>query len=219
MDQDQIDLYKGERRASFVAMELVLPDATVRLCSGGFVRFGVDGTERLFDSESEDFGTLGSVDTVRDGAEASVVSSRITLHPRQNGLGSLTAEGAQRSPVRVWEGMVSADSGLVEGEPELIFALELDYCDTPRGRNSGSVILECSSQEYLQQVQNDQIKLNDAWLRYVWGNDAQGLRYVNGIATRKVYWRTESPRGAISYGGGSGGGPGGGGPNDNVSRL
>lgn len=206
MDPDSITALKGQRKASFGAIQVDLPDDTVmRLCSGGFVTFDVDGDPVTFDSEDSDFGTFGGYSSIRDGTESQIVSASVTLYPRTGGLAILVAAGVQRSRVRIWEGVVSADTGEIEGEPDLVFIGEVDYPRAPRGRNTGSIILECSSQEYFQQVPDDQQRLNDAWLRSVWGNDVLGLRYVRQVAVRKVYWHMESPRGAIRYGWGGGG--------------
>lgn len=211
MDQAQIDSLKGSRKASFAAVQVDLPDdVTLRLVSGGFVSFEVDGVAAAFDSEHLDFGTLVDVAAVRDGTEGRVVRTSVTLQPHQSGLALLTAAGAQRSPVRVWEGVVSADSGAVQGDPQLIFIGELDFAAAPRGRNAGSLVLECSSQEYFQQIPDDQIRLNDAFLRAVHGASVLGLSHVHAMTTRKRYWQIESPRGAITYGGISGNGGAGG---------
>lgn len=215
MDAAQVSALKGDRKASFAAIEIVLPDDTLlRLCSGGFVAFDVDGDSVAFDSEHADFGTLGHVDPVRTGTEASVVATRIILYPLQSGLALLTAAGVQRSKVRIWEGTVSADTGAVQGEPDLIFIGELNYPDAPRGRNTGALVLHVSSQEYFQQVPNDQDRLNDAWLRSVYGSDVAGLVHVQRGVTRKRYW--QQPRPSISYGAGSGGG---GGIDPNISLV
>lgn len=206
MDQEHIDSLKGSRKANFTAIQIDLPDDNVlRLVSGGFVSFDVDGVSESFDSESTDFGTLGTVSSVREGTEGRIVSVSISLHPHQSGIALLTAPEAQRSPVRVWEGVVSADSGAVQGDPVLVFTGELDYSTAPRGRNTSSLVLECLSQEYFQKIPDDQIRLNDAFMRSVWGSDVLGLSHVYAMTNRKRYWQIESPRASISYGtGGSG---------------
>lgn len=202
--------------ASFTAIEIVLPGSPpdiVRLCSGGFVTFDVDGSPVTFDSEDSEFGTLGTISTVSDGMEASVVTCSITLYPRSVGLGKLTADGVQRSKVRVWKGVVDADTGDVIDDPELIFIGEYDTPIAPRGRNTGSLILECASQEQFQQILDDQIKLNNTWMQSVYGSTALGLIHVHQVATFKRYFQMQSPRGSITYGGsGSGGGGSGDGP-------
>jgi hypothetical protein len=217
MDSSQIALAKSDDKAAFTAVQVDIPGSPpefMRLCSGGFVSFDVDGDTVTFQSEDADYGVFGTYSPVQDGAEnASVVTCAITIHPNANGFVSLTADGIQRSRVRVWEGYVRTSTGLVEGVPDLVFIGEIDSVLAPRSRNAGPLVLDCASQEQFQQIPDDQIRLNHTWLQSVYGSGVLGLIHVHEVATYKRYWQMPSP--GIRYtqtGGGNnnlGGEPGG----------
>lgn len=200
-------------------VEIELPEATLRLTNGGFVIWG----SNAFISADAAYGSLDSVDTVSDGTEAQTSAARVVLLPYEDAaLATLAHPDAQRSPIRIWQGAVNQSTGALIGEPEPLFIGILDYVTVSVSEDSREAIIEAITEASLQTETNAERRLNHAFHQSCWPGEL-GLAYVTGIERRKVYWRVESPRGAVQYGGGGagsgGGGFGGGGGFDNVSRI
>ncbi len=199
-------------------VEIELPETTIRLTNGGFVIWGGNA----FISADPAYGALSSASGVADGIESQATAFQVTLLPYSDeAAATLAHPDAQRSPVRVWQGAVNSSTGALIGEPELLFEGILDYAAPTFGTDTREMILECITQSSLQTETNAERRLNHAFHQSCWPGEL-GLAYVTGIERRKVYWRVESPRGSVQYGGGGsggGGGAGGFGPNENINQF
>lgn len=194
----------------FTAVEIVLPSATLRLCSGGFVSFAVDGVSASFTARDSVYGTLGQVKTIKDGIDATAMSASIKLYPpTDTALAALAAPTAQGSMVRIWQGAVDQTTGLSDGAPELLFTGELDVPQLSVSAGSWELTLECITEEARQLEPDAQRRLSDAFHQKIWPGEL-GLKHVTNLR-RKIYWRLPEPRGAATgSGGGNGGGSNGG---------
>lgn len=205
MDSDLIDAWSAAASTHFTAIELVLPAATLRICSGGFVSFDVDGSPQAFDAEDSTYGTLIGAGPITDGIEASPSAARLKVAiapPSDTAVEALTAPGAQGSAIRIWQGAIVEATGLADGEPELIFSGVLDFARLTVDAAGWAVALECGTDEELQLEPDGQRRLSDQFHRMVWPGE-YGLQYVTNT-TRKIYWRLAEPRGPAGAGGGGG---------------
>lgn len=200
--------WAGSISKQFTAVEILLPDASLRLVDGGFVVFDVDGIPQTFTSRDVTFGTLGAVDTISDGVEEAAISAAVTLSPPTDGaLAKLAAPGAQGSQVRIWQGAVDPATGLSIGAPERLFIGSLDVPNLKLDQRSRLVILQCGSDDELQLEPSAQQKLSHSFHSSVWPGEL-GLIHIPRVAD-KVWWRLDEPQQSVSRGGGGNGGGGG----------
>jgi hypothetical protein len=201
----------GYRVFEAVQIEWEAEDAPVmRLVSGGFVTFSVDGSDETFIARDTIYGVLGSVSAFRDGIEAQAPRGEVTLlGPSSDGIGYISAEKSQGSRVRIWNGAVNPSTGAVVGAPELIFDGEFDYADIPTGASSTGWVLNIGTRQERQLEPDAQRRLTDAYHQSVWPGEL-GCKNVSAV-NRKIYWRLATPTGGVGGGGGGGGGNGGGG--------
>lgn len=202
-----------------VQIEWEADDAPVmRLLSGGFVSFTVDGSSETFLPRSDDYGLLGSVSTFSDGIEATASRGEVTiLGPSSDGIGYISAAKSQGSRVRIWNGAVNPSTGAVVGAPELIFDGEFDYADVPVGPSSTAFVLNVGTRQERQLEPDAQRRLTDAYHQSIWPGEL-GCKNVSAV-NRKVYWRLATPTGGVGAGGGGGGGNGNGGGGGIVDLL
>lgn len=194
-----------------VQIEWAADDAPVmRLVSGGFVTFSVDGASQTFLSRDDDYGLLGAISTFSDGIEAQATRGEVTvLGPSGDGIGYISAAASQGSRVRIWNGAVNPSTGAVVGAPELIFDGETDYPDLPVSRNSTAWVINVGTRQERQLEPDAQRRLTDAYHQSIWPGEL-GCKNVSAV-NRKIYWRLATPTGGVGGGGGGGGGNGGGG--------
>lgn len=105
-------------------MEMQLRDGrTIRLCDGGFVTVG----GHTYRSSDDTFGVIGSMEAFSEGVGDSVPAFKLTFLPASTAAASdISAPGMQGSITRFWIVEVDADTGLVIGEPDLMFDGQID---------------------------------------------------------------------------------------------
>lgn len=191
----------------FTAVEILLPEYDLRLVDGGFVIFDVSGVPQTFTSKDATYGALGAVDPINDGVEEKAISARITLLPPTDAaVAALAAPQTQGSSVRVWFGAVDPATGLSVGEPEELFAGELDYATLKVGGKTRMLTLQCGSDDEFQLEPDAQKRLSHPYHSDIWPGE-NGLKHVTNV-TRQIYWRLAEPRRSVSPSGGAGGGGG-----------
>lgn len=172
-----------------------LPGGALCLTDGGFVVFdaGEGEGDETYLGRDPVYGTLGSLPTIKDGAEAQTTRLDIVLLPASDAaaaaLGSPTIQGVR---VQWWEGAIDQATGLLIGEPELKFDGELDRARFSVA-DSWSLNIECGTQAERQLEPNADWRLNHAFHSLVWAGE-MGLIFVDGV-TKKKEWRSrpESP--------------------------
>lgn len=103
--------------------QIDLPDHTIRLCDGG--RIDWDG--EVFRARDAEFGTIGSVEPLSEGASDEIVPLVLTLLPSSTAAAAdLVQPAFQGSRVRLWLAEFDVASGMVVGDPTLRFDGELD---------------------------------------------------------------------------------------------
>tara|TARA_R110002073_G_scaffold120601_1_gene262638 strand:- start:15134 stop:15784 length:651 start_codon:yes stop_codon:yes gene_type:complete len=201
MDASLLANWSQSVSTHFTAVEIVLPSQTIRLVSGGFVSFDVDGSPVSFTARDTVYGTLGEVAVIKDGIDAVALSATIKLlPPTDTAMAGIAAPAAQGSLVRIWQGAVDQATGLADGAPELLFTGELDFGTLSVSARSWVVALECLTEEARQLEPDAQRRLSDAFHQKVWPGEL-GLSHVTNLS-RKIYWRLAEPRGAATGGGG-----------------
>lgn len=114
-------------------LEITLPDATIRLCDGGFVYF--DGNK--FASSDATFGTIEAIDTFEERVGDEAPGGSMTFLPASIAAAAdLSQPSFQGSPIKVWVAEVSEATGEIVGEPELVADLELDTTMLRLGRGT-----------------------------------------------------------------------------------
>lgn len=176
-------------------LRLDLPAGALCLTDGGFVTFdaGEGEGDELYLGRDPVYGVLGSLPTIKDGAEAQTTRLDIVILPSSDtaaaALGSPTIQGVR---VQWWEGAIDRETGLLIGEPEIKFDGELDRARLSVG-DSWELTIECGTQAERQLEPNADWRLNHSFHSLIWPGEL-GLSYVDGV-TRKKEWRSrpESP--------------------------
>lgn len=190
----------------------------------------IDGAgEVVYDSEtylgSDDvYGVLDSIETLSEqiGTEAPMV--RLTFLPASvNALADLTNPANQGAPVHIWFGAVDPATGLLIGEPELMFLGELDTADVDVSASRTVISFNVASAWERLFDFNEGQRLNNAFIQANYPG-ALGSSFVIAIQ-RDLPWGYDAPRPAVvsdviggqpgrgtsPIGGGGGGGSFGGG--------
>ena len=190
MDSALIGALSQAAPVEVVLVEIELPTHTIRWTDGGFVVW--DG--QTFAARDETYGVLSSIEAIEDGVDNQATVCALTILPPDGaGFTALIAPGVQGSPVTIHQGAVSAATGTLIGEPDLLARLELDQ---PRiGGNSDSLIYDCITEEARMLEANEERRLTDTFHQSAWPGE---LGYKNVTALpRKRYWRASNPNNAI----------------------
>lgn len=177
-------------------------DFTLRLTTGGFLVWG----DELFVQSDAVWGSISDLPAFEDGVDGQTTRADISFLPASHAaLAAMADRRHQGSLIEVFDCSIHADTGLLWGEPDLLFRGEADFARLAIG-GSEELVLECGTEEARLNEPNEDRRLSDPFHRSVWPGEL-GLSHVTGL-TRKIYWRQSQP--SISGGGGYGG-PGGGG--------
>lgn len=123
-------------------MVIDLPDRTVRMCDGAFVRWDGD----TFDCVDPEFGTIGSAETFEEKTGDEAPGGQLTfLPPSSTAATSLTNPAYQGARMRFWLGEFDPATGEVTGEPTLTNDLAIDTTTLKVGKGSRSVDVEFES--------------------------------------------------------------------------
>lgn len=180
-------------------MEIALPTHTIRVCDGGFVRWGAN----LFESSDPVFGAVGSVGEVSEGVGEEVPVFEVTfLPPGTTSPAQLSQPGYQTSVAQFWIGEFDIDTGALVGTPDLQFIGEVDQTSIEFGRDSRTVSMTIVSEAARLLERNIGNALTSAWHRSVWSGET-GHDQATGLG-RAVAWGVASPPGTSGFGGGGG---------------
>lgn len=191
MDAGLIAALEGIAPTEVILVTVELPSKTVRWTNGGFVVWGSD----TYHVRDDDYGLLDSVSEIEDGTEAQAMTCSLTiLPPDMDAVMSLGADPeVQGSVVTVHLGAVNPATGLLIGEPELLFRGEYDQ---PRlGVETLSLVIDCITEASRMLEPNDERRLTDSFHQSVWPGEL-GYEFVSNV-TRSIPWREDSPKGAI----------------------
>ncbi|MGX7926453.1 hypothetical protein ACWPMX_07755 [Tsuneonella sp. HG094] len=195
-------------RISLVGLlRIDLPDATVRLCDGGFIEF--DG--ETYTSVDPTFGTIASLAALTEGVGEEIPALELALNPAASSApADLSQPGFQRSAVRLWIGEYDVDTGLLVGDPDLLFFGQIDQTVLRVGRNARDLNMTIVSTLERLFLRNEGNSLSPVFHKSVWPGET-GHDNATGL-TVAVAWGVEKSPAASSAGyapGGAGGGGGG----------
>ncbi|RZJ01812.1 MAG: hypothetical protein EON90_02045 [Brevundimonas sp.] len=191
MDADLILSLEGAAPTPILLVTVTLNSATVRWTDGGFAIW--DG--QTYESEDAIYGVLGAVGEIEDGADGQATVCDLTILCDQAALLLWIDPAEQGSLVTVHVGSMNRPTGLLIGEPELLFRGELDQPRLGVGP-SQSLIYDCITEEARMLEANEEQRLTDSFHQSVWPGEL-GYDKVTDLE-QKVYWRADDPNEAIT---------------------
>lgn len=181
-------------------LKIELPDATMRLCDGGFVEF--DG--ETYTSVDPTFGTIASLQALTEGVGEEIPALELSLNPAGDSApADLSQPGFQRSTVRLWIGEYDVDAGTLTGDPDLLFFGQIDQTVLRIGRSVRDLAMTIVSPLERLFLRNEGNSLSPVFHKSVWPGET-GHDNATGL-TVAVAWGVESSSGASSAGSASGG--------------
>lgn len=193
MDSELIAAYQGVAPVKTTMVRIDLSSGAAGFTDGGFVVY--DGL--TYYGEHPTYGSMSSISSVSDGAEATTTRVDLAMLPLDDtALGVLSGFTEQGARVRWWEGVVGAN-GVLIGTPELKFDGELDKPKFTVGASWG-VTIECGTQAERQLEGNADWRWNHPLHSLIWTGE-DGFIFVTSV-TRKIYWNTKGDVSPITYG-------------------
>lgn len=183
--------------------KIELPDATVRLSDGGFIVWGTD----TFTSKDATFGTIASVDALEEGVDAEVPALDLVMFPASTAAAAdLSQPGFQRSRVTFWLAEYDRETGLLDGDPDMLFDGQIDQTTLSGGRESRELAMTIVSTAERLFERNIGNSLSSSFHKSIWPGET-GHDNATGLG-KPVAWGVEAPPSTSSgyYGGGGGGG-------------
>lgn len=181
-------------------LKIELPDATVRLCDGGFVEFGGE----TYTSVDPTFGTIASLAALTEGVGEEIPALELSLNPAASSApADLSQPGFQRSAVRLWIGQLDIDTGLLVGDPDLLFYGQIDQSVLRVGRSVRDLAMTIVSTLERLFMRNEGNSLSPVFHKSVWPGET-GHDNATGL-TVPVAWGVEGSGGAFAGSGGAGG--------------
>lgn len=123
-------------------IQVDLPEQTIKLCDGSFVKWGAE----MFDAEDPDFGTIGSMETIEEGVGDEIPALRMTFLPKSTAAAAvLSSPEYQGCRVRMWIAEVDLSTNEVIGDPSLEFDGQSDSTDLVIDRGTRELEMEIVS--------------------------------------------------------------------------
>lgn len=172
----------------------ILPDATIRwTLEGGFVAW--DGN--IWAARDATYGALDSISEITDGIDddAAPVTLGI-IPPTLSSIADLASADAQGAAVTIHLAGIDRETGLIAGEPYLLFIGELDQPRLLDGRER-RLEYDILPADAFGLQPNEEQRQSDAFHKSIW-TDERG--YEHQTEGRKiVFWRDDDPNNAIGY--------------------
>lgn len=174
--------------------KIELPSATIRLCDGGRIVWGSE----VFTARSLDFGTIGSLEALAEGAQDELPPFELMLLPPSTAAAAdLVQPTMQGSRVRFWIAEYSVATGQVTGTPDLRFDGELDQATLTQTVELALTIVSAAARLFESNIGNS---LSSSFHKSVWPGET-GHDQATGLG-RPIAWGVEAP--VQSFGTGSG---------------
>lgn len=138
------------------------------------------------------YGTIDSIDAIEEteGEEAPEISLTLNV-PQASGSADLVGPAMQGREVRVMVGALDPVSGLVIGQPEIIFLGEIDVPTLSVSQGERTVTFTVISVfERLFEVE-DGVRAQDGWHQSIWPGE-RGFAFMTGI-DKNLYWGGKPP--------------------------
>lgn len=187
-------------------VKLELPDGDVRLCDGGLITFDSE----LYRDVDFVWGGIGSVEALSEGVGDEVPALQMTLLPPGTTVpADIHQTGMQTSRVRFWIGEYVPETGLIDGDPDLVFDGQVDQCSLEVDREERRVALSVVSTAERLFERNSGNSLNPVFHKAIWPGEL-GHDNATGLIV-PVAWGVTSAsalggsQGGAGYGGEVGG--------------
>jgi hypothetical protein len=185
-------------------LKIELPDATVRLCDGGFIV--IDG--ETYQSADPTFGTIGSLKPLTEGVGEEIPALELSLAPAADSASAdLSQPGFQRSAVRLSIAEYDTQTGTVVGEPDTLFFGQIDRTTLTIRKAARDLAMTIVSTLERLFMRNEGNSLSPSFHKSVWPGET-GHDDATGLTINDA-WGVESSRGASSASYASGGARGG----------
>ena len=194
MDASLITALQGAAPTLVHLVTVTLSAATVRWMDTGGSGFVV-WSGNTYSAENATYGALGAIGAIEDGADGQATVCDLTILCDATAMALWVAPERQGSLVTIHVGAVAPTTGLLIGEPELLFRGELDQPRIAAGQGQ-ALIFDCITEEARMLEPNEEQRLTDSFQKAVWPGDL-GNEHITGVE-RKIYWRADDPTGAIS---------------------
>lgn len=176
------------QRIAFVGLiKIEFPAYDLLLCDGAFIDWGA---ERYL-SQDPTFGVIGGLETISEGVGEEVPVIELTLLPPGGTPAStLAAPGYQTSRVRFWLAEYDADTGLLDGTPELQLDGQIDQITLSFGpgvRTMAVTVVPNTARLLERNIGNS---LNSAFHKSAWPGET-GHDNADGLG-RQVAWGVEA---------------------------
>jgi hypothetical protein len=182
------------------------PGHTLRLSSGGFLRIPGDGSSLsgLYQAKDPLFGTIGDISQLNEGVGEQVPVLDLTLLPPiTTAPAHLSRPGYQASPVKLMLAEFDPDTGLAVGDPDLLFAGQVDQTKIVFGKPRQLKMSIVSTHARLLE-RNIGNSLNPSWHKSIWPGET-GHDQATGLGRNRA-WGVEAPAPAPALSGGYAGG-------------
>ncbi len=185
----------GDRVTIFAALHVDFPgDAALLLDGSGMATFTVDGQVSTFTGEHRVWGTWDGIDDFSDGAGDEAPSFGFSLLPPAGAdEDTIANDDMQGVRVRFWIGALNSTTGLVVGEPLLLFDGEIDVPTLAISQQSLRVDFECVGGMERFFENEEGVRLAPAFHKRAWPGEL-GLDFVTGVAD-PVFWGQSPPSG------------------------
>lgn len=134
-----------------------------------------------------DLGSIGSLHESEDGGEEKLT---LTLSPVKLGTRALALgdpSDYQDRPVRVWVGMVSAETYMLAGAPVLRFTGVMDQLKLERDGDNGTIIMDCRTASYDVRSNPAALRMNHAQHQVKFPTE-RGFEYLTSIIGNPAVW-------------------------------
>lgn len=222
---------EGPYFVSALLFDILLPERNLRLLDGvGEIYYGGN----IYRGDDAVYGSIQAVDPLQEQVGTEAPTMRLKFLPKDsNALAYLTNPARQGTPINILWAVVDRNTGLILGEPYLLFAGWLDAAEGDIDTNETTITMDVASDWDLLFINGEGKRLVNAQHLETWSETPgteRGFEFVVAIQ-RNEPWGYDGPRPAIvadviagrppasgggtnsgggSVGGGTGGGVGGG---------
>ena len=185
----------GDRVTIFAALLVDFGGDPAALLDGaGMATFTVDSEAVTFAGEHPTWGTWDGIDDYSDGAGDEAPSFGFSLLPPVDAdPETIATDDMQGVRVRFWIGAIDPDSGIVIGEPLLLFDGEIDVPTLVIAQASLRVDFDCVGGMERFFENEEGVRLAPAFHKRVWPGEL-GLDFITGVPD-PVFWGQSTPSG------------------------
>lgn len=174
-----------ERHVLLVGLlRIELPDYVLRLADASTIVTFAGETYRGQDAR---FGTIGAIEAIDEATGDQMPGLDIVLMPPdQSAAVELSQPAMQGSAVRASLAVLDLESGQVIGEPELLFAGEVDTVSLEIARGTRTLAISCASVFERLMEPDEGARLADSFHQWVWPGEL-GFANITGTPVERLW--------------------------------